>query len=508
MADNSLQENRLSLARASLREALTRYSYLRQGKKNSNNTELEAALQNQLDILTSTSEKLDHNIIRIATFGLVSRGKSAVLNALLGQKILQTGPLNGVTQWPRSVRWSVPLPLLDSVEPPQPPLGKGGLLEPPLGKGGLGGVQVELIDTPGLDEVGGEVRGEMAKQVTRQADLILFVVAGDITRTEYQALCELQTAQKPLILVFNKIDLYPELDRKAIYQSLQALGNSEQSAADAVTDFDDWDDWDDLDDRPNNIPAPKSTAKSPAKIAKSLEIVMVAAEPAPMQVRVEWSDGSVTNEWESPPPQIDELKHTLLTILNREGRSLLALNALVEARDAEANLAHQILKLRQTEADDLIWQFAKYKALAVGLNPVAFLDVMGATVADLALIRSLSRLYGLPMTGYEAGKLWQTIFSSAGGVLLGELGSSFLLGFGKSAAAAAPHIGFSTFAGVAVTQASLAAYGTYAVGRAAQVYLEKGCTWGPLGQDTVIQEILATIERNTIIDRLQQEFKI
>ncbi|MEG4026866.1 MULTISPECIES: DUF697 domain-containing protein [unclassified Microcoleus] len=494
MADNSLQENRLSLARASLREALARYSHLRQGKKNSNNTELEAALQYQLDILTSTSEKLDHNIIRIATFGLVSRGKSAVLNALLGHKILQTGPLNGVTQWPRSVRWSVPLSFLDSEESPQPPVGKGG----------KGGVQVELIDTPGLDEVGGEVRGEMAKQVTRQADLILFVVAGDITRTEYQALCELQTAQKPVILVFNKIDLYPELDRKAIYQSLQALGNSEELAAAAVTE---QTDSENLSDRPNNS-SDKSTAKSPPKIAKSLEIVMVAAEPAPVQVRVEWSDGRVTNEWESPPPQIDELKHKILTILNREGRSLLALNALVEARDAEANIARHVLKLRQTEAEDLIWQFAKYKALAVGLNPVAFLDVMGASVADLALIRSLSRLYGLPMTGYEAGKLWQTIFSSAGGVLLGELGSSFLLGFGKSAAAAAPHIGFSTFAGVAVTQASLAAYGTYAVGRAAQVYLEKGCTWGPLGQDTVIQEILATIERNTIIDRLQQEFKI
>jgi len=494
MADNSLQENRLSLARASLREALARYSHLRQGKKNSNNTELEAALQYQLDILTSTSEKLEHNVIRIATFGLVSRGKSAVLNALLGQKILQTGPLNGVTQWPRSVRWSVPLSFLDSDESPQPPLGKGG----------QGGVQVELIDTPGLDEVGGEVRGEMAKQVTRQADLILFVVAGDITRTEYQALCELQTAQKPLILVFNKIDLYPELDRKAIYQSLQALGNSEQLAAAAVTDETEPKN---LSDRPNNS-SHKSTAKSPAKIAKSLEIVMVAAEPAPVQVRVEWPDGRVSHEWESPPAQIEELKHKILTILNREGRSLLALNALVEARDAEANIARQVLKLRQTEAEDLIWQFAKYKALAVGLNPVAFLDVMGATVADLALIRSLSRLYGLPMTGYEAGKLWQTIFSSAGGVLLGELGSSFLLGFGKSAAVAAPQVGFSTFAGVAVTQASLAAYGTYAVGRAAQVYLEKGCTWGPLGQDTVIQEILATIERNTIIDRLQQEFKI
>jgi uncharacterized protein len=475
MADNSLQKNRLSLARASLRQSLARYSHLRQGQKNSN-PELEATLQNQLDILTFTSEKLDHNVIRIATFGLVSRGKSAVLNALLGKKILQTGPLNGVTQWPRSVRWVVPLSLNDEES---------------------GDVQIELIDTPGIDEVGGEVRGEMAKQVTRQADLILFVVSGDITRTEYQALCELQTAQKPLILVFNKIDLYPELDRQAICKNLQALGNTE-SLATAVTDEQDGKNLSDK--------SAKVVTKSAPKNPKYLEIAMIAAEPAPVQVRMEWSDGSITHEWESPPPQVDELKQKILIILNREGRSLLALNALIEARDAEANIAHQVLKLRQTEAENLIWQFAKYKALAVGLNPVAFLDIMGATVADLALIRSLSRLYGLPMTGYEAGKLWQIIFSSAGGVLLGELGSSFLLGFGKTAAVAAPHIGFSTFAGVAVTQASLAAYGTYAVGRAAQVYLEKGCTWGPLGHDTVIQEILGTIERDTIIDRLQQEF--
>jgi len=66
--------------------------------------ELPAALKPELEVLTSTPNKLDQGVIRIAAFGLVSRGKSAVLNAL-GQKILQTGPLNGVTQWPRSVRW-------------------------------------------------------------------------------------------------------------------------------------------------------------------------------------------------------------------------------------------------------------------------------------------------------------------------------------------------------------------------------------------------------------------
>jgi small GTP-binding protein len=445
---NQPGELHLSLARASLRQALARYSPFGRLQQTAN-TELQAELQTQLDVLSSNLEKLDQNLIRIAAFGLVSRGKSAVLNALLGRKILQTGPLNGVTKWPRSVHWTIPQNVINNKK-----------------------LQVELIDTPGLDEVGGDARGEMAKQVTRQADLILFVVAGDITKTEYDALQELQKSQKPLILIFNKIDLYPEVDRAAIYQNLQAVKNQ---GIDHI--------------KGENINY------------KSLEIVMTAAEPTPIQVRVELPDGSITYEWESPPSQVDELRQKIMTIINQEGQSILALNALNQARDAEVNIAHKTLKLRQAEAEDLIWQFAKYKALAVGLNPVAFLDIMGASMADLVLIRSLSKLYGLPMTGYEAGKLWQTIMFSAGGLLLGEFGSSLMLGLGKSAAGLIAD--FSTFAGVTVTQASLAAYGTYAVGRASQVYLEKGCTWGPLGQDKIIQDIINQVERNSIIYRLQ-----
>jgi predicted GTPase len=74
-------------------------------------------------------------------------------------------------------------------------------------------VQIELIDTPGLDEIAGEARANMAKEVAGQADLILFIVAGDITRTEYDALCGLKQSHKPLILVFNKIDLLSDEPR-------------------------------------------------------------------------------------------------------------------------------------------------------------------------------------------------------------------------------------------------------------------------------------------------------
>lgn len=451
----NLQETHLNRARASLTQALSWYGRLRKPGVRSN-SQLAGLVKPELEALSSTLNKLDHNIIRIAAFGLVSRGKSAVLNALLGQKVLQTGPLNGVTQYPRSIYWN------------------------PGGK-----VQVELIDTPGLDEIAGESRAQMARDVARQADLILFVVSGDITQIEYRALHKLRQAQKPLILVFNKIDLYPDTDTEAIYRNLQQLGGNG-----GVTD--------------------ELSVSFTTDPLQPDEIVMVAAEPAPMEVRVEWSNGNVTYELETPPPQIDELKQIILKILNREGRSLLALNALIHAKDAEEAIAQKTIALRASETENLIWQFTKYKALAVGLNPIAVLDVLGGTVADLVLIRSLARLYNLPMTGYEAGKILNTILFSSGGLLLGELGSGLLLGLGKSATAIATvdnPTNITAYAGSALAQAGIAGYGAYAVGKAAQAYLEKGCTWGELGASTVIAEILSEVEPDTIMYRLRQELE-
>jgi hypothetical protein len=64
---------------------------------------------------------------------------------------------------------------------------------------------------------------------------------------------------------------------------------------------------------------------------------------------------------------------------------------------------------------------------------------------------------------------------------------------------------FTAYAGAAIAQAGLAGFGAYAVGRAVQIYLEQGCSWGPQGANTVIQDMLNQLDSRTIIYRIRQE---
>ncbi|MEM9483608.1 MAG: GTP-binding protein, partial [Cyanobacteria bacterium P01_F01_bin.116] len=440
----------------------------------------QAAVKSGIDQLTTLLNKLDSTLLRVAVFGLVSRGKSAVLNALVGEKILETGPLNGVTQWPRSIYWT-PVSEEDTT------------------------LKIELIDTPGLDEIEGAERGEIAQEVAQQADLILFVVAGDITQTEYTALETLHKTRKPLLLVFNKTDLYPDTDKQAVYDNLQRLKAQLADSAEAETDAPDTErvGTEEVDTGDNTVKV------SDVPIVD--DIILIAAEPSPIQVRVEWPDGRITEEWETPPSEIEPLKTALIDLVQTEGSTLIALNTLHQANRVDTNLAKATTELNQLAADEIILQFAKYKAAAIALNPVAVLDILGGVTSDLVMIRNLAKLYGFPMTNFEASKLWQAIVRSSGTLVLSELGSTLLLGIGKSGAALWSLVdgtsGLTAYAGAMGAQAAAAGYGTYAVGQAARVYLEQGCSWGPQGIKTLMRTIVDNAKSDSALTRLQTEVR-
>jgi len=170
--------------------------------------EEEQVLAEELRQLRDLSTKLDDMTIEIAAFGMVSRGKSSVLNALLGQEVFKVGATHGTTVARASQRWE----------------------QTAVDRPGIEGARLVVVDTPGIDEVGGEVREALAHDVARHADLILFVVSGDMQRREIDALTELREAQKPMILVSTRSTAIPSSTATRSTPRSRTSGSSTWSA--------------------------------------------------------------------------------------------------------------------------------------------------------------------------------------------------------------------------------------------------------------------------------------
>ena len=161
--------------------------------------EEERAMADELRQLRELSKKLDDNTVEIAAFGMVSRGKSSVLNALLGRDVFKTGTTHGTTVVKSATDW-----------------------EQATRRSGLESTRPSLSWSIRRDRRGWRRgREELARDVARRADLILFVVSSDMQRVELEALARLRDAQKPIILVFNQIDRFPDADRDQIYAKIK-----------------------------------------------------------------------------------------------------------------------------------------------------------------------------------------------------------------------------------------------------------------------------------------------
>ncbi|MBD2251271.1 GTP-binding protein [Nostoc parmelioides] len=422
----------------------------------------KAGLESEIADLETMLGKLDSMVVQIAAFGIVGRGKSSLLNALVGESVFETGPLHGVTRAAQRVNWRISEEAIGETERAL------RVTLPSVGRS-----QVELIDTPGLDEIDGETRTALAEQIAKQADLILFVISGDMTKIEHEALSQLREAGKPIILVFNKVDQYPEADRMAIYQKIR-------------------------DERVRELLTP-------------LEIVMAAASPL-VKTAVRRPDGSRGVQVRTGNAQVAELQVKILEILQREGKALVALNTMLFADNVNEQLVQRKLMIREQNANQLIWKAVMTKAVAIALNPVTVVDILSSIVIDVSLILGLSKLYGIPMTEAGAVQLLQKIALSMGGIgvseLLANLGLSGLKTLLGISATATAGVALGPYISVALTQAGVAGVSSYAIGQVTKEYLANGATWGPDGPKAVINRILATLDENSILNRIKDELQV
>ena len=381
-----------------------------------------SALGPELHALDQQLLALKQRRLRVAVFGRVGVGKSSLLNALLEEEAFATDVAHGCTRSQQRRPWSVRIP-------------------------GLTGV--DLVDTPGIDEIAAKARQRLAARVAVGADLVLLVLDSDLTTPEAEALEQLLSAGKPVLLVLNRIDCWPESEREALISSIR-----------------------------RRLPPGR----------RDLELLAVASAP---RQAVVLADGRVRSE--PMPPQVEPLRWALLELLSQHGAMLLGLNGL-RAADRFAQRLHQWrLRRGKESAQALIGRYAALKATGVAANPLLLLDLAGGIALDTALVVQLCELYGLELGGGGARALLTRM--SAQNALLGgtQLGIQLLLGGLRQvlllAAPLSGGLSLAPAAPVALAQAALAVHTTRLTGRLAAAELLRSAERGRLRPASLLRRL-------------------
>ncbi|HAG81483.1 MAG TPA: hypothetical protein DCL61_09990, partial [Cyanobacteria bacterium UBA12227] len=129
-------------------------------------------------------------------------------------------------------------------------------------------------------------------EVIPNSDLVLVVITGDLTDTEFQTLQQLKAVNQRTLLVFNKQDQYLPPERALIWQQLR---------------------------------------QRVAGILGVEDVVAIAAAPNPVKVRQHQSDASIQEWMEEQTPNLTALTQRLSQILTQESQQLIWTSIIREA---------------------------------------------------------------------------------------------------------------------------------------------------------------------------------
>lgn len=392
---------------------------------------VRAELANEFEQVELIFRKLKEDEIHIAAFGRVGVGKSSLLNALLGRQVFSTSPLHGETRAEARAEWQ-----------------------------SLNHGRVILIDTPGIDELDGREREELAHSICQRADVILMVCEADLTELEFTALKEIATTGRAVLLVLNKADRYDAGELQLL------LGRLRQRTAPWL----------------------------PARC-----IIAAASEPRAETLIVEHGDGSRIESQRPRRADVADLKKILWELLERDGKSLAALNASIFTSALDEKIAGRIVAARKAVAEKVIRSYCIAKGLLVAVNPVPVTDLLAAAGTDIAMVIHLGEIYGFQLSRREASRLLLTISAQ----LLALMGAYWGLNLVSSALKTAS-VGLST-ALTATVQGALAWYATYLIGQMAQTWFAKGKSWGSSGPRAVARRILDSLDRELLVRTAKAE---
>lgn len=130
--------------------------------------------------------------INIAFFGDVSTGKSSIIKTLLPSAGVEISLRGGSTREIHEYLWQT-----------------------------SSGDRLLLTDLPGRNEAEG-ILDELARDEAVRAQIVIYVVDSDLSRSQFEDIQELYTFGKPLIIAFNKSDLYTPEEKQQLKERIQS----------------------------------------------------------------------------------------------------------------------------------------------------------------------------------------------------------------------------------------------------------------------------------------------
>jgi len=368
--------------------------------------------------LLMRSREIEANLqrgeIRVAIFGTGSSGKTSLVNALMGRMVGEVGAPMGTTQAGQT--YSLKLKGLSR--------------------------EIWITDTPGILEVGaaGTQRGEVARQLAAEADLLLFVVDNDLRQSEYQPLQALAEIGKRSLLVFNKSDLYPESDRATILEQLRSQTKAFIAPADVVT---------------------------------------ISANPQPVRLD--------TGELACPEPEISPLIKRLAAVLRAEGEDLVADNILLQSQRLGSEARRLIDKQRRRQADKIIDRYQWIGAGVIAVTPVPVIDILATAAVNAQMVVEIGKVYGIELD------------LDSGRELALSLGKTLVsLGIVKGAVqllSTALQFHITTYLIGKTIQGITAAYLTRIAGKSFIEYFRQDQDWGDGGMTEVVQKQFRLVQK-------------
>jgi len=195
---------------------------------------------------------------------------------------------------------------------------------------------------------------EYAAQAALAADLVLFLIQGDLTQPEYHTLKDLVDRHKRTVLILNKQDQYLPTQQSVVLKQLQ-----EQSR----------------------------------EILNPADIVTIAAAPSLMKVRQHQADGSIQERLEYPSPQVEPLTEWLTQVLAQESKQLVLQSTLDQAMVLKTAVRSQLHDLRRDRALPIIEQYQWIAAAAAFANPLPTLELLAAAAITGKMVSDLGGIY-------------------------------------------------------------------------------------------------------------------